>query len=118
MDSLQQSLLPLLISSQTHHIGFAKLKSRNPRNLNPNLTSSSGGINRDLERELEHEILGDQELLLLALWDKLRDLEVKLEVVKAEAAAERGEGLEDEGLSGMYLLSISIGVLLCRGWAG
>ncbi|CCX32223.1 Protein of unknown function [Pyronema omphalodes CBS 100304] len=91
MEDLQQSLLPLLISSQTHHIGFAKLKSRNPRN--PTQSTGGGGINGvNREQDLERSVLGDQELLLLALWDKLRDLGVKLEVVKAEASAESGEG--------------------------
>ncbi|KAI5800944.1 centromere protein H (CENP-H)-domain-containing protein [Pyronema domesticum] len=48
MEDLQQSLLPLLISSQTHHIGFAKLKSRNPRNP----TQSTGG-----EKELQQQLI-------------------------------------------------------------
>lgn len=109
MEDLQQSLLPLLISSQTHHIGFAKLKSRNPRN--PTQSTGGGGINGvNREQDLERSVLGDQELLLLALWDKLRDLGVKLEVVKAEASAESGEGGGEGqrigGLSGMYLLSM------------
>ncbi|KAI5815718.1 centromere protein H (CENP-H)-domain-containing protein [Pyronema omphalodes] len=100
MDTLQQTLLPLLLSTQSHPIGFAKLKSRHPgksvTTTTTTTTTNSSGISRDAAYELEQETLGDQELLLLSLWDKLRDLEVRLEVLKALAEMDK-EGEGDDG---------------------